>query len=274
MLLGLGVLALSVSAISVVAANWEHFGASVRGGILLGLTALLGLLAWSARRRALGGTSAALVTLTVLLAFVDLRAVQLFAFRDVRTDAYLAVAGLGLLWLLATFHRFVPGVPVRAGMSVAWLMASWSGLAWFGVRGPDVYALPLAALIAVITVTSTATSPSAGSWDRYGLPLLVAFGPAVLAALDDPHLVRPLIVLVAAALALVIGVVTRQRAPIAIGATGVGVLSLVQLGRISNATPSWVVFGVVGAALLVAGATFEWQRATVARARSVYRTFR
>jgi DNA-binding response OmpR family regulator len=32
--------------------------------------------------------------------------------------------------------------------------------------------------------------------------------------------------------------------------------------------------GVVGAVLLVAGATFEWQRATVAHARSAYLTFR
>jgi hypothetical protein len=274
LILGLGVLALSVSAVSVVAANWEHFGASVRGAILLGVTVLVGVLAWWTRRRELGGTSAALATLTVLVAFVDLRAVQLFAFRGARTDAYLAVSGLVLLWLLATFHRFVPGIPVRVGMAVAWLMASWSGLVWVDVRGPDVYALPLAVLIAAITVTSTAGSSSAGSWDRFGLSLLVGFGPAVLVALDDPHLVRPLIVLVAATAALVIGVVTRQRAPIAVGATGVGTLSVVQLARISNATPGWVVFGVVGAVLLVAGATFEWQRATVAHARSAYLTFR
>lgn len=273
LLLGLGVLALTVSAISLVAANWEHFGASVRGGILLGLTVLLGGLAWLARRRELDGTSAALATLTVLLGFVDLRAVQLFAFPDVRTGAYLAFGGFILLGVLATYHRFVPGLPVRLGMAVAWLMASWSGLDWLHVTGLDLYALPLAVLIAVITLTTSRESSTATSWDRYGLALLVGFGPAVLVSLEDPHLLRPLIVLVAAALALVIGVVNRQRAPIAVGACGVGMLSVVQLARISNATPGWVVFGIVGAVLLVVGATFEWQRSTLAHVRTTYQTF-
>ena len=45
LLLGLGVLALTVSAVSLVATNWAHFGASVRGGMLVGLTLLLGGLA-------------------------------------------------------------------------------------------------------------------------------------------------------------------------------------------------------------------------------------
>lgn len=273
LLLGLGVLALTVSAVSLVATNWAHFGASVRGGMLVGLTLLLGGLAWLARRREMGGTSAALASLTVLLGFVDLRAIQLFAFRDARTDAYLAIAGLVLAWVLATFHRFVPGLPVRIAMAMAWLMASWSGLARFDVKGPDLYALPFAMLIVAITLLTTRDAASASSWDRYGLALIVGFGPAVLTALADPNLLRPLIVLVVAATALVVGVSTRQRAPIAVGACGVGALSVMQLARISNDTPGWVVFGIVGAVLLVAGATFEWQRNTVALARSAYRTF-
>ena len=60
---------------------------------------------------------------------------------------------------------------------------------------------------------------------------MVAFAPTVVLAFSDPGLVRPLGGLIAGALVLALGAVSRRRAPVDVGAAVVVVLGLRQLAR-------------------------------------------
>ena len=274
MLLGLGAFSLVVAAISLVAANWDNFDASARGTVLLVVTLAAIALARVVHDRGLVGTSTALASIAVCMTFVDLSAVKQAAFAMTSDDVYLAVGGGVLLVVLSLFHLLVPGVPVRLGWAAAWWLATWATLATWNVTGWDLYFLPLALLIVAASCLRARGNPTAGSWDRFGLGLLVGFGPAVLNSLVDPHLVRPLIVLTAATAVLLAGVVTRQRAPISVAALSVGGMIFGHLARVTGSIPGWVTLSVVGVLLLVAGATYERQRRRVDHIRSAMRTFR
>jgi hypothetical protein len=112
------------------------------------------------------------------------------------------------------------------------------------------------------------------SWAVHGPWLVAALAPTVLVALGDPGLVRPLGGLVAGAVVLVGGAVTRRRAAVEVGALTVSLLGLRQLAPVAAELPNWATLGASGVVLLVVGATFERRRRDLAALRERYETLR
>lgn len=73
-------------------------------------------------------------------------------------------------------------------------------------------------------------------------------------------------VLLAAALVLVAGVVFRWQAPVVLGALALAIVAVAQLAPYAVGLPRWLTFGAVGLALLVLGARYEQRRRNARRA--------
>ncbi len=85
--------------------------------------------------------------------------------------------------------------------------------------------------------------------------------PSLLRAVTDSGDLRPLLLAVVAAAVLAAGVARRLQAPLVLGAAVLAIDALVQLApylaAAYDAVPRWVTIGVLGLALLGAGATYE-----------------
>lgn len=138
--------------------------------------------------------------------------------------------------------------------------AVWTLLADRSVRTVEAYSLPLAALIAVVGVVRLRREPGAPSWLTIGPALTVALLPSAVVSVDDPALTRPLLVLAAGALVLVLGVRTRWQAPVTTGAVALAIVAVSQLAPYAVGLPRWLSFGAVGLALLGLGARYEQRR--------------
>ena len=103
--------------------------------------------------------------------------------------------------------------------------------------------------------------PAYGSWAAYGSGLSLILVPSLLRAVTDSGDLRPLLLALAAAAVLAAGVARRLQAPLVLGAAVLAVDALVQLApylaAAYDAVPRWVTIGVLGLALLGAGATYE-----------------
>jgi hypothetical protein len=150
----------------------------------------------------------------------------------------------------------------------------WVRLAVAEVDAPEAYTAPVAVafLAAALVAHRTGVTDSYQSWAVHGPWLVMALGPTVYLALDDPGLVRPLGGLVAGAAVLVAGAVTRRRAAVDVGAVAVVLLGLRQLAPVVAGLPNWVTLGACGLFLLAVGATFEERRRNVATIRDRYVT--
>ena len=266
--LGLGVVCLVASAVSFVAVNWDHFDASMRAALLIGATvASLGV-STLARRRSLAGTASALSWLTMVLMFIDLFALERAISAPVTTNAYHAVAGLVLLAAFVAIDQWQPDASMKTGIVVAWLFGSFSALGTWNVTGPDVWVLPVAAVVGWLQWTTASGKPEASSWERFGATGALVAIPAVLTALGDTHSLRPIIVIALGAVVLIAGVQFRQLAAVWLGGASVGVLVSAQLVDVLRGVPGWAVFALVGVALLVVGACFEQRLRLIGRGAS------
>ncbi|MGI8754733.1 MAG: SDR family oxidoreductase [Acidimicrobiales bacterium] len=163
---------------------------------------------------------------------------------------------------------------VGHGLALVWLR-----LGEAGIRAPEPYVLPLAAVLLGAglvaerrAVRQSTGGPSLSSWVWLGPALLVGFAPTVLLALTDPGLIRPLVALAAGAVVLAVGALTGRRAPVDVGTGVVVLLGLRQLGPVVGGLPNWVTLGASGALLLAVGATFEQRRRDLVDVRHRYRS--
>jgi hypothetical protein len=124
--------------------------------------------------------------------------------------------------------------------------------------------------VAALVVERSGRAGHQPSWVVHGPWLGMALVPTVLLALDDPGLTRPLGGLVAGALVLVGGAVTRRRAAVDIGAATVVLLGLRQLAPVVADLPNWATLGGCGLLLLAVGGTFEERRRDLTTIRDRY----
>jgi hypothetical protein len=147
----------------------------------------------------------------------------------------------------------------RAGWGGGLLLAaaSWVRLSDVGVSAPEPYTLPSALALLVTGWYRTRRDPGLGTLTAWSPGLGLALVPSLLWAVADPLSWRALL-LGAAALGLVLlGAQLRLAAPLVWGA-GVGaVLALWEVLPPAFEMSAWLVMGVVGAGLLLLGASWE-----------------
>jgi hypothetical protein len=109
LLLILGTSLVAVAALVFMAVNWSRLGARFQGGILLGITAFVGVVAASCSRRRLPATAEALGVVAVLLALVDVHALRVGLHPAVSGEAWWAASGDRGCGHLGALERAGPG---------------------------------------------------------------------------------------------------------------------------------------------------------------------
>lgn len=139
--------------------------------------------------------------------------------------------------------------------------AAWVRLAAWEVGTPEAYTLPVTGPALVVGYLRRRRDTAVSSWTAYGPGLAATLVPSLLAAWDDQHWLRPLLLGVAALAVTLVGARLRLQAPLVLGA---GVLALVALHELApyltqvvGALPRWVPPALAGLVLLVLGATYE-----------------
>lgn len=145
--------------------------------------------------------------------------------------------------------------------AVLLLAAAWVRLAAWEVGTPEAYTLPVTGPALVVGYLRRRRDTAVSSWTAYGPGLAATLVPSLLAAWDDQHWLRPLLLGVAALAVTLVGARLRLQAPLVLGA---GVLALVALHELApyltqvvGALPRWVPPALAGLVLLVLGATYE-----------------
>jgi hypothetical protein len=221
---------------------------------------------------AAAGVAAALLALTgapvpvrrpvrgVLQVVAGIAAVPALAFAAVdgeRLWVALLVVGLGVAVVATTPSRhrlgWVAGVVLAA--------SSWVRLAMAEVDAPEAYTVPGGVALLVVGALRRRRDPAYGSWQAYGSGLSLVLVPSLLRAVTDAGDLRPLLLALTAAAVLAVGAARRLQAPLVLGAVTLGVDALVQLAPYLAAAydvvPRWVTIGLLGLALVGAGATYE-----------------
>lgn len=170
--------------------------------------------------------------------------------------AVLAAAGLAALGYAVLPDR---GLVSIAGV-LACSAATWVLSADAGITVVEAYSLPLAALAALVGAVRLAREPGAPSWATAGPALGAALIPSALATIDDPSLLRPLLVLAAGAVVVTFGVLVRWQAPLVTGTAALLVVAISQLAPYAIGMPRYLSLGTVGLVLLLLGARYEQRR--------------
>jgi hypothetical protein len=152
-------------------------------------------------------------------------------------------------------------------------LAIWMLLRDAEVALPEAYTLPFAALALVVGLVELRRRPELGSWLAYGPALIAAFAPTLAIVLvTDASPARRALLIVAAALTVAIGAVSRHKAPVTIGTVVTVVAALKELFLLGQVVAWWIpllLFTATGALLVTIGATYERRRA-VQRLRGAY----
>ncbi|MGX1032756.1 hypothetical protein RKD38_007437 [Streptomyces ambofaciens] len=150
-----------------------------------------------------------------------------------------------------------------AGWAAAalFLLAAWVRLAAWDVGTPEAYTLPVTGPALAVGFLRRRRDAAVSSWTAYGAGLAATLVPSLLAAWDDQHWLRPLLLGAAALAVTLTGARQRLQAPLVLGA---GVLALVALHELApyltqvvGALPRWAPPALAGLVLLVLGATYE-----------------
>ncbi|MEV0426661.1 permease [Micromonospora sp. NPDC050495] len=136
---------------------------------------------------------------------------------------------------------------------------------------PEAYTLPFAALALLVGVLELRHRPDLSSWVAYGPALVAAFLPTLaIVVATDSTMLRQVLLLLGAVAVLIFGSMTRQQAPVIVGASVTAIAAvhaLISLGP-------WVVLIPVGIVLLVLGASNERRRRAQERLQTALRGMR
>ncbi len=195
--------------------------------------------------------------LQVVAGLAAVPALALAALDGERLWVALLLAGLGVAVVATTPSRhqlgWVAGVVLAA--------SSWVRLAMAEVDAPEAYTAPGGVALLVLGALRRRRDPAYGSWQAYGSGLSLVLLPSLLRAVTDSGDLRPFLLALTAAAVLAAGAARRLQAPLVLGGVTLGVDALVQLAPYLAAAydvvPRWVTIGLLGLALVGAGATYE-----------------
>jgi hypothetical protein len=141
----------------------------------------------------------------------------------------------------------------------------WLFIALADVAVPEAYTLPFAALALLVGIFEARTRPDLSSWAAYGPALLAAFVPTTgIVLATHAGETRDVLLLLGAVGTLIVGSVTRQQAPVVVGAAATVVAAL---HFAMTLVGPWLVLVPVGVILLFIGATSESRRRAQERFR-------
>ncbi|MGV9589991.1 SCO7613 C-terminal domain-containing membrane protein [Streptomyces tendae] len=234
---------------------------------------------------ALGASAGLRPPHTALLVLVVPAAAALIASRSSASRASVPVEVAGAAAMLLALALAVPDPPMLAlvlslcgvvaaatalrperravGWAAAalWLAAAWVRLAAWEVGTPEAYTLPVTGPALVVGFLRRRRDTAVSSWTAYAPGLAATLVPGLLAAWDDQHWLRPLLLGVAALAVTLVGARRRLQAPLVLGAGALALVALHELApyltQVVGALPRWVPPALAGLVLLVLGATYE-----------------
>jgi hypothetical protein len=125
----------------------------------------------------------------------------------------------------------------------------------------EVWTGPLALLVLAIGAHTLRVAPQARSWRALAPGLVLLLGPSLVLAIPGEVVWRIVALALVAGAVTAVGAIRRLQAPVVLGAAALAAHAVFQLGpwvlRTVAGQPRWVVLGLVGAALLALGATYE-----------------
>ena len=157
---------------------------------------------------------------------------------------------------LAVAYVAAPVISLGVG-----LLASHAG--WDVI---EAYTWPLAVLLAAIGGLHWSRDRNVRSRISMGPALSVALLPSVLTAIDAGDAGRLAVGTAAGVILLVVGLVLRLQAPVAVATVALVLVALTQGGPYLALVPGWITLGLAGLVLLTIGVS--WERAVVAGRRS------
>ncbi|MGW2295720.1 SCO7613 C-terminal domain-containing membrane protein [Streptomyces violaceorubidus] len=278
-------LASESATIGVLAALTVLFGAAGRRPGAAAFTAPAALGHATALACAIGASAGFAPHHTALLVLVVPSAAALIASRSGGSPATVPVEGTGAAAGLLALALAVQEPPTLAlvlslcGVLVAasalrperraagwaaaalFLLATWVRLAAWDVGTPEAYTLPVTGAALVVGFLRRRRDTAVSSWTAYGAGLAATLVPSLLAAWDDQHWPRPLLLGAAALAVTLVGARQRLQAPLVLGAGALALVALHELApyltQVVGALPRWAPPALAGLLLLVLGATYE-----------------
>ncbi|NES16930.1 MULTISPECIES: SCO7613 C-terminal domain-containing membrane protein [Micromonospora] len=151
------------------------------------------------------------------------------------------------------------------------ISAWWILMRVADVALPEAYTLPFATLALLVGVLELRHRPDLSSWVAYGPALVAAFLPTLaIVVATDSSMLRQVLLLLGAVAVLIFGSMTRQQAPVIVGATVTAVAAVHALFALGP----WLVLIPVGFVLLVLGASNERRRRAQERLQTALRGMR
>ncbi|MGW5666692.1 SCO7613 C-terminal domain-containing membrane protein, partial [Micromonospora sp. NPDC003776] len=256
---------LTLGLVAGLAAVWSAFGVLAVGAALQVFAATLPRLRRpEAYREAAtvewSGYAAALIALAL-------------AYDSPRHIAALLAAWGGVLGVAASR----PGRRPVERRILFWSVVACEISAWWilmrvaDVALPEAYTLPFALLALLVGVLELRHRPDLSSWVAYGPALVAAFLPTLaIVVATDSTMLRQVLLLLGAVAVLIFGSMTRQQAPVIVGATVTAVAAIHALFALGP----WLVLIPVGFILLVLGASNERRRRAQERLQTALRGMR
>ncbi|MGL5810128.1 MAG: SCO7613 C-terminal domain-containing membrane protein [Nocardioides sp.] len=185
--------------------------------------------------------------------------------------AYLTGAGA-----LVAAHALIHPQRRAVGWAGAGLLiaATWVRLADLDIRTPEAYTLPCAIGLTVVGWWHLRRHPHVGTRTALGPGLVLATVPSLLMVMGEPASLRAALLGVACLALVLVGARLRWSASLVIGATVGLVLALRAAAPYSAVVPSWVLIGLAGTTLTVAGVTWEARLRNLASATDYLRRLR
>ncbi len=170
------------------------------------------------------------------------------------TAVHLTVAG-ALVTASSLIHPSRRALAWPGGLLLA--AATWVRLVELGVHTPEAYTLPSAVALTAVGAWRLRREDASASITLLAPGLTLATVPSLLATLDDPASWRALILGIGCLALVFAGVRLRWSAPLVVGSVVGTLLVLRELAPYAAAVPSWLLIGVSGLLLTLAGVTWE-----------------
>ncbi|MEU6864732.1 hypothetical protein ABZ924_15855 [Streptomyces sp. NPDC046876] len=155
--------------------------------------------------------------------------------------------------------------------AVLGVAAAWIRLWASGVAVVEAYTLPVTVAALAVGLLRRRTNHAASSWVAYGPGLAATLLPSLVAAWEDPHWLRPLLLGLASLGVTLAGAGRRLQAPLLLGGGCLAAVALHELApyvvQVAGMLPRWVPPALAGLLLLAVGATYERRLRDVRRLR-------